>query len=136
NMDAGNVSALMAAEDASHIVLEVDELHVPHVAEALNTEALVLLNLSRDQLDRVGEINKIERALRGAVEANRDMLIIANYDDVFMSSFPYDAKNVILASAGAGWLGDSLSCPRTGGHIVRTADHSYAVKKLPDGREI
>src|SRR5699024_7737183 len=53
NMDAGIVSALMAAEDASHIVLEVDELHVPHVAEALNTEALVLLNLSRDQLDRV-----------------------------------------------------------------------------------
>ena len=31
-------------------------------------EALVLLNLSRDQLDRVGEINAIERRLRG-VEA-------------------------------------------------------------------
>ena len=135
NMDAGIVSALMAAEDASHIVLEVDELHVPHVAEALNTQALVLLNLSRDQLDRVGEINKIERALRGAVEANPDMLIIANCDDVLMSSVAYDAKNVIWVSAGAGWLGDSVSCPRTGGHIVRTADDWYAVKKLPDGRE-
>ena len=135
NMDAGIVSALMAAEDASHIVLEVDELHVPHVAEDLNTEALVLLNLSRDQLDRVGEINKIERALRGAVEANPDMLIIANCDDVLMSSVAYDAKNVIWVSAGAGWLGDSVSCPRTGGHIVRTADDWYAVKKLPDGRE-
>ena len=135
NMDAGIVSALMAAEDASHIVLEVDELHVPHVAEALNTQALVLLNLSRDQLDRVGEINKIERALRGAVEANPDMLIIANCDDVLMSSVAYDAQNVIWVSAGAGWLGDSVSCPRTGGHIVRTADDWYAVKKLPDGRE-
>lgn len=135
NMDAGIVSALMAAENASHIVLEVDELHVPHVAEALNTQALVLLNLSRDQLDRVGEINKIERALRGAVEANPDMLVIANCDDVLMTSVAFDAKNVIWVSAGAGWLGDSVSCPRTGGHIVRTDDDWYAVKKLADGRE-
>ncbi|QNE88747.1 DUF1727 domain-containing protein [Corynebacterium incognita] len=135
NMDAGLISALLASPDASHLVLEVDELHVPKVAEALNTQALVLLNLSRDQLDRVGEINKIERALRGAVEANSDMTVIANCDDVLMTSVAYDAKNVIWVSAGAGWLGDSVSCPRTGGHVVRTATDWYAVKKLPDGRE-
>lgn len=41
----------------------VDELHVPHVADAVNPEVIVLLNLSRDQLDRVGEI-MIERKLR------------------------------------------------------------------------
>ncbi len=51
-------AALMAGKDASHLVLEVDELHVPHVADNLNPQALVLLNLTRDQLDRVGEINK------------------------------------------------------------------------------
>ncbi|CCE54003.1 MAG: MurT ligase domain-containing protein [Corynebacterium casei] len=135
NMDAGIVSALMAGADASHIVLEVDELHVPHVAKSINTQALVLLNLSRDQLDRVGEINKIERALRGAVEDNPDMLVIANCDDVLMTSVAYDAENVIWVSAGAGWFGDSVSCPRTGGHIVRTSDDWYAVKKLADGRE-
>ena len=135
NMDAGIVSALMAGADASHIVLEVDELHVPHVAKSINTQALVLLNLSRDQLDRVGEINKIERALRGAVEDNPDMLVIANCDDVLMTSVAYDAENVIWVSAGAGWLGDSVSCPRTGGHIVRTSDDWYAVKKLADSRE-
>ncbi|MDN5800386.1 MAG: MurT ligase domain-containing protein [Corynebacterium casei] len=135
NMDAGIVSALMAGADASHIMLEVDELHVPHVAKSINTQALVLLNLSRDQLDRVGEINKIERALRGAVEDNPDMLVIANCDDVLMTSVAYDAENVIWVSAGAGWFGDSVSCPRTGGHIVRTSDDWYAVKKLADGRE-
>ena len=59
NMDAGIISALLAGKDASHLVLEVDELHVPHVADKLNPAALVLLNLSRDQLDRVGEINKL-----------------------------------------------------------------------------
>ena len=71
NMDAGIISALMANKDASTLVLEVDELHVPHVADALNPTALVLLNLSRDQLDRVGEINKIERALRARWKPTR-----------------------------------------------------------------
>ena len=135
NMDAGIISALLANKDASTIALEVDELHVPNVVEALKPKALVLLNLSRDQLDRVGEINKIERALRGAVEAHPEMAVIANCDDVLMTSVAYDAPNVVWVSAGAGWLGDSVTCPRTGGHIVRTADDWYAVKKLPDGRE-
>lgn len=135
NMDAGIISALMAGKKASHLVLEVDELHVPHVANAIQPSALVLLNLSRDQLDRVGEINKIERALRGAVEAHPDMLVIANCDDVLMTSVAFDAPNVVWVSAGAGWLGDSVTCPRTGGHVVRTVDDWYAVKKLPDGRE-
>ncbi|QPK79306.1 DUF1727 domain-containing protein [Corynebacterium lizhenjunii] len=135
NMDAGIISALLAAKDASHLVLEVDELHVPHVADALSPQALVLLNLSRDQLDRVGEINKIERALRGAVEAHPEMTVIANCDDVLMTSVAYDAPNVIWVSAGAGWLGESVTCPRTGGHITREGQNWWAVKPLPDGRE-
>ena len=135
NMDAGIISALLAGKEASHLVLEVDELHVPHVADNLNPQALVLLNLSRDQLDRVGEINKIERALRSCVEAHPDMLVIANCDDVLMTSVAYDAPNVIWVAAGAGWLGDSVTCPRTGGHVVREPEDWYAVKKLPDGRE-
>ncbi|MHA2787836.1 MurT ligase domain-containing protein [Corynebacterium sp. S7] len=133
NMDAGIISALMANPSASHIVLEVDELHVPSVADKLEPQALVLLNLSRDQLDRVGEINKIEQALREAVSSHPDMLIIANCDDVLMTSVAWDAKNVIWVAAGAGWLGDSVTSPRGGGHVVRTADHWYAVKPLPDG---
>jgi len=135
NMDAGIISALLAGKDASHIVLEVDELHVPAVADRLSPKALVLLNLTRDQLDRVGEINKIERALRGAVMAHPDMLVIANCDDVLMTSVAYDAPNVVWVAAGAGWTGDSVSCPRTGGHIVREGDDWWAMKKLPDGRE-
>ena len=40
-------------------------MHVPHVMDAVRAGVVVLLNLSRDQLDRVGEINHIERTLRG-----------------------------------------------------------------------
>ncbi|MEH0148108.1 MurT ligase domain-containing protein [Corynebacterium sp. Q4381] len=136
NMDAGIISALMAGRAASHIVLEVDELHVPHVAERLNPEAFVLLNLTRDQLDRVGEINKIERALRAAVEAHPDATVIANCDDVLITSIAYDHPNVVWVAAGAGWLGDSVTNPRSGGHVVRTDDGDwYAVEPLADGRE-
>ena len=135
NMDAGIISALLAGEDATHVVLECDELHVPHVAERLDASCLVLLNLSRDQLDRVGEINKIERALRACVNARPDMTVIANCDDVLMTSVAWDSPNVIWVSAGVGWLGDSISCPRTGGAVIRDGWDWYAVKKLPNGQE-
>ena len=135
NMDAGVISALLAGRDKDVVALEVDELHVPNITEKLDANVLILLNLTRDQLDRVGEINKIERALRACVEARPDMTVIANCDDVQVTSVAWDAPNVLWVSAGAGFVGDSTSCPRTGGHIVRTEDDWYAVKKLPDGRE-
>lgn len=133
NMDAGIISALMAGRDADTIVLECDELHVPKVADRLHPTALVLLNLTRDQLDRVGEINAIERALRGCVNKH-SMTIIANCDDVLVTSVAFDAPNVVWVSAGAGWTGDSVSCPRTGSRIEREGDHWRATKPLPDGR--
>ncbi|WP_040729857.1 Mur ligase family protein, partial [Nocardia tenerifensis] len=67
NMDAGIVAALSANRAARIAAIEVDELHLPHVTDALNPAAVVLLNLSRDQLDRVGEINMIERRLRAGL---------------------------------------------------------------------
>ncbi|MCQ9352888.1 MurT ligase domain-containing protein [Corynebacterium sp. 153RC1] len=133
NMDAGIISALMAGANATHVVLEVDELHVPAVADRLNPKVLVLLNLSRDQLDRVGEINKIERTLRECVRKHPEMTVVANCDDVLITSVAYSAKNVIWVAAGGGWLGDSVSCPRTGGHIVHEGEHWYAAKPLPTG---
>lgn len=135
NMDAGVISALMATPDADALVLEVDELHVAHIAAALNTRVLVLLNLSRDQLDRVGEINKIERSLRDAVDANPDAVVVANCDDPLIASAAWDAPNVVWVSAGGGWINDATSSPRTGGPIIQSDGDWYAVKPLPDGSE-
>ena len=83
----------------------------------------------------MGEINKIERALRACVNARPDMTVIANCDDVLMTSVAWDSPNVIWVSAGIGWLGDSVSCPRTGGSVIRDGWDWYAVKKLPNGQE-
>src|SRR6201991_2605988 len=59
NMDAGLVAALAGGRTAKLAALEVDEKDVPHVLDAVEAAVVILLNLSRDQLDRVGEINHI-----------------------------------------------------------------------------
>ena len=140
NMDAGIVSALVADRTAPLAAIEVDELHTPAVAEHTRPEAIVLLNLSRDQLDRVGEINAIERRLRAGVAAQPQATVVANCDDVMITSIAYDAPSVVWVAAGAAWAGDSVSCPRTGEPITRTVDPEGAVRwrstaPLPDGRE-
>ncbi len=119
NMDAGLVAALAADRDARLAALEVDEMHVPHVSDAVNPAVIVLLNLSRDQLDRVGEINHIERTLRTGLARHPDAVVVANCDDVLMTSAAYDCPNVVWVAAGGGWANDSVSCPRSGEVIVR-----------------
>ncbi|OBA96517.1 UDP-N-acetylmuramyl peptide synthase [Mycobacteriaceae bacterium 1482268.1] len=126
NMDAGLVAALAAAREADLAALEVDEMHVPHVADAVDPAVIVLLNLSRDQLDRVGEINHIERTLRGGLSRHPDTVVVANCDDVLMTSAAYDSPNVVWVAAGGSWANDSVSCPRSGEIIVRDGSHWYS----------
>jgi lipid II isoglutaminyl synthase (glutamine-hydrolysing) len=126
NMDAGLVAALAAARDADLAALEVDEMHVPHVADAVDPSVIVLLNLSRDQLDRVGEINHIERTLRAGLARHPRAVVVANCDDVLMTSAAYDSPDVVWVAAGGGWAGDSVSCPRSGEIIVRDSAHWYS----------
>ncbi len=130
NMDAGLVAALAIARDAPLAALEVDEMHLPHVADAVDPRAIVLLNLSRDQLDRVGEINAIERTLRAGLSRRPDAVVVANCDDVLMTSAAYDCPHVVWVAAGGGWANDSVSCPRSGEVIVRdnsgSAGHWYS----------
>jgi UDP-N-acetylmuramyl tripeptide synthase len=126
NMDAGLVAALAGARDAGLAALEVDEMHVPHVADAVEPSVIVLTNLSRDQLDRVGEINHIERTLRGGLARHPDTVVVANCDDVLMTSAAYDAPNVVWVAAGGSWTNDSVSCPRSGEIIVREGTHWYS----------
>jgi len=65
NLSQGIVTALIDAPGGSAeprpAVLEVDELAFPHVAAALRPDVVVILNLVRDQLDRYGEVDSVER---------------------------------------------------------------------------
>jgi len=126
NMDAGLVAALAGARTAGLAALEVDEMHVPHVCDAVEPAVVVLLNLSRDQLDRVGEINHIERTLRGGLARHPDTVVVANCDDVLMTSAAYDCPHVVWVAAGGGWASDSVSCPRSGELIMRDGTNWYS----------
>jgi len=81
NMESGLVSALSGAPDAPYAVLEVDERHLPAMIKATNPRVVVLLNLSRDQMDRAAEIWLIARRWREAFAASPGVRIIANADD-------------------------------------------------------
>jgi lipid II isoglutaminyl synthase (glutamine-hydrolysing) len=99
---------------------------VPHVLDAVEAAVVVFLNLSRDQLDRVGEINVIERTLRSGLARHPTAVVVANCDDVLMTSAAYDSPNVVWVAAGGAWSNDSVSCPRSGEVIVRDAGHWYS----------
>lgn len=126
NMDAGLIAALAGSRKATLAALEVDEMHVPHVSDAVDPSVIVLLNLSRDQLDRVGEINHIERTLRAGLARHPKAVVVANCDDVLVTSAAYDSPNVVWVAAGGGWSNDSVSCPRSGEVIVRENGHWHS----------
>lgn len=133
NMDAGLIAALAQDRGAPLAVLEVDELHLPHVSDAVAPAVVVLLNLSRDQLDRVGEIMMIERRLRAGLARHPDTIVVANCDDVLITSIAFDCPHVVWVAAGGGWAADSAGCPRSDGQIVwegtqwsSTGDESFA----------
>ena len=71
NMEAGLVSALARAPDATMAVLEVDEKYMPAMLEATSARVVTLLNLSRDQMDRAAEIWLLARRWRAALAARR-----------------------------------------------------------------
>lgn len=112
NMPDGLVAALSGDRHAPVAVLEVDEPHLPQVVDAVDPAAVVLLNLSRDQLDRVGEVRRLETRLRSALAEPPTALVVANADDVLVTSAAWDAHRTLWVGAGAPWDQDGRICPR------------------------
>ena len=90
-MTPGVVTALMSNLHAGVAVLEIDEMHLELIAKATCPRVIVLLNLSRDQLDRVGEIAVIEKRIRAAVDENPQAYVVANVDDPLVTSAAWDS---------------------------------------------
>lgn len=122
NMTGGVAAALIEEGEAEFAALEVDELYVPVVARAVKPAGFVLLNLSRDQLDRVGEAGAVEARIRQAVDENPQASVVANCDDPLIVSAAWDAKNPIWVSAGVTRTADSVTFPRTNTPVVRSGD--------------
>ena len=127
NMLSGITSALLNAPHATLASLEVDEMYIKKVADLVDPAAFVLLNLSRDQLDRVGEIATVERRIRTTLAEHPDALVIANCDDPLIASAAWDCENVVWVSAGMSWRLDATTFPRTGTRVRFDKDGTWSV---------
>jgi len=122
NMEAGMVSALAKAPDASIAVLETDEKYIPSMLRKTQARVVVLLNLSRDQMDRAAEIWMLARRWREALAAAPDCRVIANADDPLVAWAAGQASQVTWVAAGQRWHDDSWCCPQCGSHLRRDGD--------------
>lgn len=123
NMPDGHVAALMNRMDAPFAALEVDELHLAQVTGQFEPTVIILLNLSRDQLDRVGEIRSVERSIHRALEQAPRARVIANADDPNIVSAAADHSDVTWISGGVRWKDDALNCPRCGAFLADLTQH-------------
>jgi UDP-N-acetylmuramyl tripeptide synthase len=122
NMEAGMVSALAKAPDATIAVLETDEKYIPSMLQKTRARVVVLLNLSRDQMDRAAEIWLLARRWREALAAAPDCRVIANADDPLVAWAAGQARQVTWVAAGQRWHDDSWCCPQCGSHLRRDGE--------------
>ena len=122
NLPTG-LTAALTADPTSHVgVLEVDEPFLPRVAAAVHPRAVVLLNLSRDQLDRYAEVRRLAGIWREALTSADGPHVVANADDPLVVYAAGAAKAVTWVAAGQAWTYDSTSCPACGDVLQRDAD--------------
>lgn len=115
NMYGGMVSA-MSSSRARLVVLEADEGHLPKTIESTKPRIVVLLNLSRDQLDRVGEVRMQAEKWRNSLDKFPN-IVVANADDPMVVWAGQIARSVVWVAAGSSWRLDASSCPSCGSQI-------------------
>lgn len=121
NMHAGIVTALGRGARSDTAVLEVDEGYLPRIIAELDPKVIVLLNLSRDQLDRVGEVRMTANRWRHAL-GDATGVVIANADDPLVVYAASAAGRVVWVGMGGLWRLDAYHCPRCDGRITYAGD--------------
>jgi UDP-N-acetylmuramyl tripeptide synthase len=121
NMPPGIVAALSHADPAARAVLEVDERWLASVLHDVGPATVVLLNLSRDQLDRSHEVRNIADTWRQTLHDQPTRHVIANADDPLVVWAASDAPDVIWVGTAAHWTNDAAGCPQCGGRIAFTS---------------
>ena len=121
NLHYGIASALGQRLKADIAVLETDERVVSDMITHARPELLVLLNFSRDQLDRHQEIKSLGRSWRLALEAAGETgpVIVANACDPLVVWSAGTAANVIWVETATVWHADGALCPACGTVLVR-----------------
>ncbi len=149
NLRSGLAGALVRDLAAPIAALEVDEATLATTAVELRPAVLVLGNLSRDQLDRYGEVRILAERWRATLQelaagtppmhAAPDAVVpagapdavvpagaahvVANADDPLVVWAAQPAPAITWVAAGQAWTGDSAVCPACRAPIRRAGRH-------------
>ena len=118
NLDRGVATALMATSDFA--VLEVDELHLIKVATELKPKAILLLNLTRDQLHRMHEVKKVAKRWHDLATTLPETTFIGDVDDPFVAYALSGATSTTSVSFGGRRHEDGAVCPACGKYLKWT----------------
>lgn len=110
NLTSGIAPILAKATAPGIALLEVDERVLPRVVDPLGVELLVLGNLSRDQLDRYGEVHAVGDIWRNVAETHPNLRVVANASDPHVVWAAAPAKTTWV-ELGLGWRSDAATCP-------------------------
>ena len=141
NMPAGHVAALAGSRGNQLAVLEVDEGYLGRTITEVAPAAVVLLNLSRDQLDRISEVRMLVDRWRLSLAGLSDPkirgagpVVVANADDPMVVYAAAVAPEVCWVGAGQVWHQDAVGCPACGGRIEFDDDGAWACEKCEFAR--
>jgi len=127
NQKAGIISALISKEnkDAKYCVLEVDERSLPGIFDDLNPKILLLGNLSRDQLDRFGEVNSIATSWKKMLTTS-NAHVIANACDanIVFATLDLQAENISYVDIETNWHDDANTC-NICGSLLKWDDNNF-----------
>lgn len=121
NLTSGIAPILARAHAPGVAVLEVDERVLPRVVDPLDAELLVLGNLSRDQLDRYGEVHAVGDLWRHVAESHPDLRVVANASDPHVVWAATPAKTTWV-ELGMRWRSDAATCPNCAALLRWTTD--------------
>ena len=111
NMPAGHVAAF-AGSRSPRAALEVDEAWLGAVLAQVHPRVVVLLNLSRDQLDRASEVRQMAERWRKVLGDGDERVVVANANDPLVVYAASEATNVRWCDVPTPWQADARSCPK------------------------
>lgn len=117
NLLPGLVSALSRERPGAMVALEVDEGLLATAVQTIHPAVVVLLNLSRDQLDRIGEVRLHAEAWRRTLARSTGTSVAANVDDPLVVWAAGAAATVVWVGTGQRWRSDAAACPNCGSRI-------------------
>src|ERR1700737_4610627 len=113
NLASGVASALASGASGARPVLEVDEAALPRVIAALDPHLVVLTNLSRDQLDRYGEVGTVANRWREMLASRPAQRVVANAADPLVV-WAAQESDTVWVDTGLLWREDATACPACG----------------------